>query len=59
MYSRDYAIKVDFKVFPIMEINAETLYKIALEEAMFLKKQVIELKALYLETKEELDKLKL
>ena len=42
-----------------MEINAETLYKTALEEVMFLKKQVIELKALYLETKEELDKLKL
>ena len=42
-----------------MEINAETLYKITLEEVMFLKKQVIELKALYLETKEELDKLKL
>ena len=42
----------------IMEINAETLYKTALEEVMFLKKQVIELKALYLETKEELDKLK-
>lgn len=41
-----------------MEINAETLYKITLEEVMFLKKQVIELKALYLETKEELDKLK-
>ena len=42
-----------------MELDASKLYNVALEQCMMLQEQVIELKALYLETKEELDKLKL
>ena len=42
-----------------MELDASRLYNVALEQCMMLQQQVIELKALYLETKEELDKLKL
>lgn len=42
-----------------MELDASKLYNVALEQCMMLQQQVIELKALYLETKEELEKLKL
>ena len=42
-----------------MELDASRLYNVALEQCLMLQQQVIELKALYLETKEELDKLKL
>lgn len=42
-----------------MELEASKLYQVALEQCLVLQQQVIELKALYLETKEELDKLKL
>lgn len=42
-----------------MELDASRLYNVALEQCMILQQQVIELKALYLETKKELDKLKL
>lgn len=41
-----------------MELEASKLYQVALEQCLVLQQQVIELKALYLETKEELDKLK-
>ena len=41
-----------------MEIDAGKLYNVALEQCLMLQQQVIELKTLYLETKEELDKLK-
>lgn len=41
-----------------MQLEASKLYNVALEQCMILQQQVIELKALYLETKEELDKLK-
>lgn len=41
-----------------MELDAKILYKTALEQSMVLQQQVIELKALYLQAKEELDKLK-
>lgn len=41
-----------------MELDASKLYQVALEQCMVLQQQVIELKALYLDTKEELDKLK-
>lgn len=42
-----------------MELDASRLYSVALEQCLVLQQQVIELRALYLETKEELDKLKL
>ena len=42
-----------------MELDASKLYNVALEQCMMLQQQVIELKALYLDVKEELDKLKL
>ena len=42
-----------------MELDASKLYNVALEQCLVLQQQVIELRALYLETKEELDKLKL
>lgn len=41
-----------------MELDASRLYSVALEQCLVLQQQVIELRALYLETKEELDKLK-
>jgi len=41
-----------------MELDIEMLYKVALEQCMLLQQQVIELRALYLTTKEELDKIK-
>ena len=41
-----------------MELDAGKLYNVALEQCMMLQQQVIELKALYLETKNELDMLK-
>lgn len=41
-----------------MELEASKLYQVALEQCMMLQQQIIELKALYLDTKEELDKLK-
>lgn len=41
-----------------MELDASKLYNVALEQCMMLQQQVIELKALYLDVKEELDKLK-
>lgn len=41
-----------------MELDASKLYQVALEQCMMLQQQVIELKALYLDSKEELDKLK-
>ena len=41
-----------------MELDASKLYQVALEQCMMLQQQIIELKALYLDTKEELDKLK-
>lgn len=41
-----------------MELDASKLYQVALEQCMMLQQQVIELKALYLDTKEELDRLK-
>lgn len=40
-----------------MELDASRLYNVAIEECFALKRQVIELKALYLETKAELDRL--
>ena len=42
-----------------MELDASRLYSVALEQCLVLQQQVIELRALYLETKKELDKLKL
>ena len=42
-----------------MELDASRLYSVSLEQCLVLQQQVIELRALYLETKEELDKLKL
>lgn len=42
-----------------MELDASRLYNVALDQCLMLQQQVIELKSLYLETKEELDKLKL
>ena len=41
-----------------MEVDASKLYSVSLEQCMILQQQVIELKALYLQTKEELEKLK-
>ena len=41
-----------------MELDASKLYQVALEQCMLLQQQVIELKALYIDVKEELDKLK-
>ena len=41
-----------------MELDASKLYNVALEQCMILQQQVIELKALYIDTKEELDRLK-
>ena len=41
-----------------MEVDSSILYKVALEQCLMLQQQVIELKALYLETKSELDELK-
>ena len=41
-----------------MELNAETLYNVALEQCMILQKQVIELKSLYIELSKELEELK-
>ena len=41
-----------------MELDASKLYQVALEQCMMLQQQIIELKALYLDAKEELDKLK-
>ena len=41
-----------------MELDASKLYQVALEQCMMLQQQVIELKALYLDAKEELDRLK-
>ena len=41
-----------------MEIDAKKLYEVALEQCMILQQQVIELKTLYMSTKEELDKIK-
>lgn len=41
-----------------MELDAGRLYNVALEQCMLLQQQVIELKALYLDAKEELEKLK-
>ena len=39
-----------------MEIDAIKLYNVALEQCMILQQQVIELRALYLQAKEELNK---
>ena len=41
-----------------MEIDAKKLYEVALEQCMVLQQQVVELKTLYISTKEELDKIK-
>lgn len=41
-----------------MELEASKLYQVTLEQCMILQQQVIELKALYVTTKEELDKIK-
>lgn len=41
-----------------MELDASKLYKMALEQTMILQQQVIELKALYVQAKEELEQLK-
>jgi len=41
-----------------MQLEASKLYNVALEQCMVLQQQVIELRALYLQAKEELDRLK-
>ena len=41
-----------------MQLEASKLYNVALEQFMVLQQQVIELRALYLQAKEELDRLK-
>ena len=41
-----------------MELDSTKLYQVALDQCIMLQQQVIELKALYLDTKEELDRLK-
>ena len=41
-----------------MELDAGKLYNVALEQCMMLQQQVIELKALYVQAKEELEQLK-
>lgn len=41
-----------------MELDAKILYKTALEQCMILQQQVIELRALYNQVNEELEKLK-
>ena len=41
-----------------MELDSTKLYKVALEQCMLLQQEVIELRALYTQTKEELDRLK-
>lgn len=41
-----------------MEIDAKTLFDVTYEQLLFTQKQLLEIKALYLETKRELDELK-
>lgn len=41
-----------------MELDSTKLYQVALDQCIMLQQQVIELKALYLDAKEELEKLK-
>ena len=41
-----------------MELDSTKLYQVALDQCIMLQQQVIELKALYLDVKEELDRLK-
>lgn len=41
-----------------MELDSTKLYQVALDQCIMLQQQVIELKALYLDVKEELEKLK-
>lgn len=41
-----------------MELEAKKLYEVTLEQCMILQQQLIELKTLYIVTKEELDKIK-
>lgn len=41
-----------------MQLEASKLYNVALEQCMVLQQQVIELRALYMMTKEELDEMK-
>lgn len=41
-----------------MELDASKLYQVALDQTMILQQQVIELKALYVQAKEELEQLK-
>lgn len=41
-----------------MEINANTMYEATFEQLIMIQKAMIEYKALYLETKAELDRLK-
>ena len=41
-----------------MELDSTKLYQVALDQCIMLQQQVIELKALYLDAKEELDRLK-
>ena len=41
-----------------MELDAKILYKMALDQCMVLQQQVIELKALYLQASEEIERLK-
>ena len=42
-----------------MQLEASKLYNVALEQCMILQQQVIELRTLYLQAKEELEELKL
>ena len=39
-----------------MELDATKLYQVSLEQCIILQQQVIELRALYLQAKEELEK---
>ena len=41
-----------------MQLDASSLYNVALEQCMILQKQVIELKALYIESQTKLNELK-
>ena len=41
-----------------MQLEASKLYNVALEQCIILQQQVIELRALYMQTKEELEELK-
>ena len=41
-----------------MEINSNVMYEVAFDQLMLAQKTILELRALYIETKKELDELK-